>query len=72
MATNESKPAPQDKEDGVDRALIRWMMFFDPGRATAVHAGTQLGLPPRSEAQKLAILRRTLEERKRLGYTPQQ
>ena len=72
MTSDDNQPLT---EDGVDLTLIRWMRWLTPAERLQFVQEQNSQLPPQTEAQKLAILRRTLEESKKPPFwphTPQQ
>jgi hypothetical protein len=72
MTSNENEVLTDHSENGVDLTLIRWILWLTPPERCSLWMST---LPPQTEAQKLAIIRRTLEEPKNgpiWPHTPQQ
>jgi len=61
----------EPEEDGVDVTLIRWMLWLTPAERLQFMDEQRVRLQPQTEAQKLAILRRTLEEKNKGPFWPQ-
>lgn len=69
MTPDENEPLTDYSEDGVDLTLIRWMLSLTPAERLQV---LQQQVDDLRAMRELNALRRTLEERKKLGHTPQQ
>jgi len=63
-------PDNNPEDDSVDITLIRWMLWLEPAERLMFIQEYQVWLPRQTEAQKLAVMRRTLEEKQKGPFWP--